>query len=236
MNRFLLAGLAGILTLSACDSNDPDPVAIDGTTLSNVPADLVEGRDPETGATISANRFTLIDLDAGTVVLRSDEEDRSDSLSTVWDIGLRGTEVIVNGGTSGPGDAAAQLVVGTFDALLEAPADGYRVDGTAECPTVQTQNGPQPGPSRAVCDGSGNGWYTYNPFPGNQGGYITPTAGRTLVVRNAESQTYSKLQFVSYYQGNPDPATITQASPGRYYTIRFATQPDGSRSFETTDD
>ena len=234
MNRFLLAALVGTLTLSACDSADPEPVAIEATLVTDINADNAP-RDPMTGQVMGTGRYALYDLNAGELVLGVEDEDRSDSLSTAWDIGFNGTTVIVNGGTSGPGQAEAQIVAVPFDELTEAPADGYRTDGEGECPAVQAGPTTIPGTPRAVCTGSGNGWYTYVPFQ-TGGGYITPTAGRTLVVLNADGQTYSKVQFVSYYQGNPDPADITVASPERYYTFRFVTQPDGSRSFETTED
>ena len=235
MNRFFLAGLAGFLTLSACDSNDPETQtqSLDVQTATDINADAGP-RDPMTGQVQGTARYALYDLNAGELVLGIDEDDRSDSLSTVWDIGFNGTTVIVNGGTSGPGQAEAQIVATPFDALTEAPEDGYRTDGEGECPAVMAGGMTFPGTPRAVCTGSGNGWYTYVPFQ-TGGGYITPTAGRTLVVLNADGRTYSKVQFVSYYQGNPAPADITPESSERYYTFRFVTQPDGSRDFLTTD-
>ena len=236
MNRILLAALVGTLTLSACDSNDPDPVAIQAQTATDINADVAE-RDPTTGVVAGTGRYALYDLNAGELVLGVNEADRADSLGTAWDIGFNGTTVIVNGGTSGPGQAQAQIVTTPFDALATAPETGYRTDGdaAADCPAVQAGPTTIPGTPRAVCTGSGNGWYTYIPFQ-TGGGYITPTAGRTLVVRNADGRTYSKVQFVSYYQGNPDISTITEDSVGRYFTFRYVTQPDGSRSFETTGD
>lgn len=234
MNRILLAALVGTLTLSACDSNDPDPVAIQATLVADVPADPGP-RDPTTGQVQGTGNYTLFDLNTGDIVLSSSDDDRSLEESTGWDIGFNGTTVIVNGGTSGPGQAQAQIVPTPFDALAEAPADGYRTDGEGECPAVMVGGMTFPGTPRAVCTGSGNGWYSYVPFQ-TGGGYITPTAGRTLVVLNADGRTYSKVQFVSYYRGNPAAADITEDSAERYITFRYVTQPDGSRSFESTDD
>ena len=238
MNRLLLAALVGTLTLSACDSNDPDPVAIEAQVATDVAADPGV-RDPNTGQVASTGRYTLFDLDAGTVVLDYTETDRADSLGTAWDIGFNGTSIIVNGGPGRAGDAAAQVLGenGTtpvaFEDLTEAPADGYRQDGTAECPAVQTPGGTFPGAPLAVCSGSDNGWYTYVPFP-TGGGYIVPTAGQPLVVRTTAG-AYAKVQFVSYYQGNPVPADIDETSAGRYYTFRYVVSEPGSRSFLTTE-
>ena len=232
MNRFLLAGLAGSLALSACDSNDPEPVAIEATLVSDVPADPSVERDPNTGQTLPGT-YSLYDLDAGELVLSSEDTgDRAaDSTGTAWDIGFNGTTVIFNGGTSGPGSVTAQLLTSTlFSELTEAPADGYLADGgNTSCPEIQTPNGPAPGSTLAVCTGSDNGWYNYN---GAQN-LISPLAGRVLVLKTSES-SYAKLRFLSYYRGNPA-APNGQTDEGRYISFEYVLQPDGSRSFETTD-
>lgn len=232
MTRFTLAAVAlAALTLTACDSNDPvdpQPEPLNVQTATNINADAGP-RSPTTGQVQATGRFALYSLREGRLVLGVDNANRADSNSTAWDIGFRGTTVIVNGGTSGPGQARAQIVTTPFADLTEAPANGYLADGENTCPAGQGG----PGAPYAVCTGSGNGWYTYVPFP-TGGGYIVPTAGRTLVVRNADGQTYSKVRFVSYYQGNPEPSTITADTAERFYTFDFVTQPDGSRNFETT--
>ncbi len=231
MTRFALAAVAlAALTLTACDSTtvDPQPVVLNVQSATNINADYGP-RSPTTGQVQATNRFALYSLREGRLVLGVDNANRADSNSTAWDIGFRGTTVIVNGGTSGPGQARAQIVATPFAELTMAPTDGYLADGQNTCPAGQGG----PGAPYAVCTGSGNGWYSYVPFP-TGGGYIVPTAGRTLVVLNADGRTYSKVRFVSYYQGNPDPATITTTSLERFYTFDFVTQLDGSLSFDTT--
>ena len=90
--------------------------------------------------------FTLLSLD-GAVVVSADAAVRSDSVSGAGDIGIRGTEVIVNGGASGPGDRRGVLLGSTEAGDLGAV---LARDGDGDCPR---------GPARIVCHGSGNGWY-----------------------------------------------------------------------------
>lgn len=231
MNRLPLLVTACALGLAACDSTDPVvETDLDVQTATDVEADPTSGRDPNTGRAISNNLFTLYDLDAGEVVLSSNETDAdvraADSTSTVWDVGFRGTTVIVNGGTSGPGEGTARLLAEAFADVTEAPAGGYAADGDNTCPAVETQFGTAPGAPYAVCTGSGNGWYTYD------GAVVTPIAGRTVVLTTGDGERYAKLRVLSYYRGAP--TAPTQDSEGRYYTFEYVVQPDGSRDFETT--
>ena len=226
--------LGFVFLIAACDGtdSDPDPIALDVQTATNVEADPAAGRDPTTGAPISNNLYTFFDLDAGVVVLSSSETDaakrQQDSTSTVWDVGLKGTTIIFNGGTSGPGAGAAQVLTEAFAGVLEAPASGYVADGdNTACPAVETPGGTFPGTPYAVCTGSDNGWYNYNPA----NNLISPIPGRTIVLTTGEGN-YAKLRILSYYQGNPNPPDPT--APSRYYTFEYIVQPDGSRNFETT--
>ena len=232
MNRILLAALVGTLTLSACDSADPEPVAIQATLVTDVPSDPSVERDPLTGQTLPGT-YSLYDLDANTLVLSSEDDgDRAaDSTGTAWDIGFNGTTVILNGGTSGDGDVVGQLLTETtFAELDEAPADGYLADGENTCPSVSTPGGTFPGAPLVVCSGSDNGWYNYAP----QQNLISPLAGRVLVLKTSEGN-YAKLRFLSYYLGNPT-APDGQTDESRYLSFEYVLQPDGSRSFETTED
>ena len=232
MNRLPILLTACALALTACDSADPVPeaVALDVQTATDVEADPTSGRDPDTGRPIANNLFTLYDLDAGEVVLSSNETDAdvraADSTSTVWDVGFKGTTVIFNGGTSGPGEGSAQLLAEAFAGVVEAPASGYAADGDNTCPAVETQFGTVPGSPYAVCTGSDNGWYNYD------SGVVTPVAGRTIALTTGDGERYAKLRVLSYYRGNP--AAPTQDSEGRYYTFEYVVQPDGSRDFRTT--
>ncbi len=218
-----------VLLFAGCDSADPEPepVLLNVKMAENIPADPVSGRDPDTGASISNNLFTLYDLEAGSILIPSSQTDAAtrqrDSASTAWDIGFRGTTIIFNGGTSGPGEAAAQLLAQPFAEVAEAPEGGYVADGeNASCPEVSTPVGPVPGSPYAICTGSDNGWYNYN--PGTM--LLLPVPGRTIMLRTA-SGNYAKMRILSYYQNNPDPPDASV--PSRYYTFEYVLQPDGSR-------
>ena len=149
--------------------------------------------------------FTLLSLrDGGAVVVAPDAEARADSASAAWDVGLRGTEVILNGGASGPGGVTGALVEAPFEAV-EALPEGLEADGDGECPR---------GAARVVCHGSGNGWYLYA-----ENG-VQPLADKTLVVRRADG-TAAKVRFVSYALGDALPSGVVP----RYVTLEVADLP-----------
>ena len=208
MPRFLrlTAFLALVGLLAACDTADTDPNIdpIETNLVEDLPADPATGRD-SLGQAISSRRFTFFSLRDDEIVLSYDDEDRADSNSTAWDLGFRGTEIIANGGSSGPGEGGLQVVTGSFEDVTEAPADGY---------------------TPSLPGGSGNGWYTYNPDTFT----ITPTPGRVLVVRTADGR-YAKVRILSYYRGSPDEINPF-VDQDRHYTFEYVFQPDGSRSFE----
>ena len=129
--------------------------------------------------------FTLLDLRDGSVVVAHDDASRADSASTAWDLGLRGNEVILNGGASGPGGLAGALMDAGFDEVTAVPTDGRTADGDEDCPR---------GAARIVCHGSGNGWYTYT----DSG--VLPIPGKTLVVVRPDG-TGAKVRFVEYRLG-----------------------------------
>ena len=221
------------LLLAACDSTDPDPapIGLEVQLAEDIEADPAR-RDPATGAPIANNLYTLYDLDAQEIVVSSSITDAAqraaDSSGIEWDIGLKGTTLIFNGGSSGSGQGMAQLLTQPFAEVMEAPSSGYVADGdNTSCPAVETQHGTFPGSPLAICTGSGNGWYAYN----GQTQLVSPIAGRTIVLITGEGN-YAKVRILSYYKGNPDPPD--PSAPSRYYTFEFILQPDGSRNFETT--
>ena len=228
----VLLATAG-LALAACDSTDPvvDPVNLDVRTAADVAADPAP-RDRTTGQVTGAatGRYTFYSLRENRVVLNYDNPNRADSASTAWDLAVRGTTILINGGTSGPGAAAAVVVVGSFDEITGVPpTTTFRTDGAAEstCPGANTPNGPVPGTPRAICTGSDNGWYNYNQ-PQN---LVSPLSGRTILVRTADGQGYAKVQIQSYYRGAPA-APVTAPGSGnseeRFYTFKYVFNPAGT--------
>lgn len=195
-----------MLALVSCKENNVAPVQpVVTETVRDLAADPVT-IDPATGRPLGGtNRFTLYSLRENRIVANSD------SATNKWDIGFRGTTLIVNGGAIRSGQGGAFVFTGLFDELKEIPA-------TAEFRTDQSPT------SLAVPSASGQGWYNYN----SQNHLITPIPGRVIVLRTGDGK-FAKMEILSYYRGAP--ATPTQTSEARHYTFRFSFQPDGSRTF-----
>jgi hypothetical protein len=196
-----------VLALAAlfiqCDDDDENPI---------VPLEAAQVADLNSEST---KNFTLFSIANNQVVLNSD------SATTKWDIGFRGTTLILNGGVSGPGQTQGQIVSGIFDELTEAPADGYNSDNA----------------TTKVIVGSG-GWYNYTGTTSVPNHAILTIAGKIIVVRTSDGK-YAKLEIISYYKGNPDTTTAAFADlatrpASRFFTFRFIYQPDGTTNFETT--
>ncbi|WP_421829752.1 HmuY family protein [Larkinella sp.] len=171
-------------------------------TIQDLPADPASN-DPQSGRPMgSNNRFTFFSFRDGKQV------PNSDSATAKWDIGFRATTIIVNGGTGRSGRGGAYVHNGTFESLTAIPENAaFAVDDNANKPAIPT--------------GSGNGWYTYG------GGVIAPTADKVLVIRTGDGK-YAKVEILGYYKGGPD----GPGSESRYYTFRYAYQPDGSKKIQ----
>ena len=185
-----------IIAFVACDDEDPEPkdTVLEVNTVEDLMAD---------------GQFAFYNLEEGVIV------SSADSASTKWDLAFRNTSILVNGGTSGPGQGAAQVVEGIFEELEEAPADGYQTD-TEEGPAIQ-------------------GWYTYTSDTATPFHAVLTEPGKVIMLKTANGK-YAKVEILSYYKGNPDTSTAEFAdtdtrADDRYYTFRYIIQPDGSRSF-----
>lgn len=192
--------------MAGCDSTSPEDEPFEDPTLAkfeDLPADPFTSFGPD-GRPTGTGNYTFFSLRTNEVV------PVADSASTDWDVAFRGTDIIINGGTSGPGDGAAQLIDGIFEEVLEAPENGWMID---------SETGP------AIPAGSGAGWYNYNPVAM----VLTPAPGRIILVRTANG-LYAKMRILSYYRGAPDSPTID--SEARYVTFEYLLQPDGSRMFQ----
>jgi hypothetical protein len=199
----IVIAVIAALFFSACDDNDENPVK---------PLEAAEMKDLNSEST---KNFTFFSFDDDQIVLTSD------SATSKWDIGFRGTTIILNGGNSGPGQAEGQIVSGIFDELTEAPELGYVSDNAS---------------AKAIL--GSNGWYTYTGTASVPNHAILPIAGKIIVVKTSDGK-YAKVEIISYYKGNPDTTTATFADPAtrpasRFFTFRYIYQPDGTRNFETT--
>ena len=152
----------------------------------------------------SSNKYTFFSFKNGKLT-------SADSASTKWDIGFRSTTIIANGGISGPGQASVVVKDGIFSEIKEVPVGtAFAVDATT---------------SLGIPTGSGKGWYNYNAAAN----LISPIAGKVFLVKTADGK-YAKFEILSYYKGAP--ASPTGTDVGRYYSIRYVYQPDGTTKFE----
>ncbi len=207
MKQFVIILLSALVLFNSCKKDDTTSGATASVskTITDLAADPGTGVDPATGQTLGTiNKFTLFNFKSGSII------SNSDSASTKWDIGFRGTTIIFNSGVSGPGTAGAQIQDGTFDGITTAPSTGYISDNAT---------------SYAIPVGSGKGWYTYN----GATMVISPTAGKILIIKTADNH-YVKMEILSYYKGAP--ASPVNSIPARYYTFRYFYQGDGGTALK----
>ena len=210
----VVIALTGAISLFSCKKDNNEAVVLQSKQVSNLQADTIIGvytSGPAAGQPYGSGKFTFYSLETNSVIANSD------SATNKWDIGLRGTTIITNGGNSGPASGGAFVYIGTFDQLKTIPADSaFRVDNAPSAYAIRT--------------GSGNGWYSYN----GATNLVTPIPGRILVIRTASGK-YAKIEIQNYYKGGVTPdASASDAdklSKQRYYTFRFIYQPDGTKNF-----
>jgi HmuY protein len=199
-----------ILFFSCKKDNVTTPVVLETKTVSNLPGDTIIGLS-SIGQPYGSGKFTLYSLVTNKII------DNTDSATVKWDLGFRGTTIITNSGTGGPGNGGAFVYTGIFSDLTSVPVDSsFRIDNA---PT-----------SYAIKTGSGNGWYNYN----GATQLITHVPGRILFIRTASGK-YAKLEILNYYKGGVTPdATASdndKLTKQRYFTFRYLYQPNGSKNF-----
>lgn len=179
------------------------------TTVQNLIADTIIGFSP-IGQPFGANKFTFYSIVNNALVASTD------SATTKWDIAFKGTIIIVNNGTSGPGNGGGFVQVGLFNEISQASNDS----------TIRIDNAP----NYAIPFGSNRAWYVYN-APNN---LVTPIPGRTLIIRTANGN-FAKLEILNYYKGGTTPAVNAsddiKLRQQRYYTFRYTYQPNGTKIF-----
>jgi hypothetical protein len=210
--RKIAIGLGLSIALVACSKDEEIIVVpVSAITVSNLAADTVTGLGVD-GRPQSAGTTTYYSLVDNKVIASTD------AASTKWDIAFSSTKILVNSGTSGPGLGGAFVYVGLFDALKTIPADSNFATDNANAA------------SYAIPLGSGKAWYTYDGLTT----LISPIAGRVLVIRTATGK-FAKIEILNYYKGGVTlPATASvndKLFKQRYYTFRYAYQPNGSKTF-----
>lgn len=217
-----VVALMVIIALASCSKEDNTP-QIDTTnngtfkvftignitTVQNLIADTIIGFTP-IGQPFGANKFTFYSIVNNAIV------PSTDSATNKWDIAFKGTKIIVNNGTSGPGNGGGFVQVGLFGEVASVSTDS----------TIRVDNAP----NYAIPLGSNRAWYVYN-APNN---LITPIPGRTLIIRTANGN-FAKLEILNYYKGGTTPAATAsddvKIRQQRYYTFRYTYQPNGTRVF-----
>jgi len=205
-------GLGLSIALVACSKEEEIIVVpVSAITVKDLAADTVTGLglDGRPQSALTTTYYSLVDNKA----IAS-----TDAASTKWDIAFSSTKILINGGTSGPGIGGAFVHIGSFDSFTSIPADSiFKTDNANAA-------------SYAIPLGSGKAWYTYDGLTT----LISPIAGRVLVIRTATGK-YAKIEIISYYKGGvtlPSTASVNdKLFKQRYYTFRYAYQPNGSKTF-----
>mgnify|MGYP000067626774 FL=1 len=205
-------GLGLSIALVACTKDEETIVVpVSAITVKDLAADTVTGLGLD-GRPQSAGTTTYYSLVDNKIIASSD------AASTKWDIAFSSTKITVNCGTSGPGIGGAFVFKGLFDDLKTIPVDS----------TFATDN--SNAASFAIPLGSGRAWYTYDGLTT----LVSPIAGRVLVIRTATGK-FAKIEIISYYKGGvtlPASASVNdKLFKQRYYTFRYAYQPNGSKTF-----
>lgn len=202
--------LTAVIFFVACKKNEVVVVeTVTSSTINSLPADTIVGLS--NGQPVGTGKFSFFSIETNSII------SNADSNSKKWDIGLRGTTIITNAGTSGPGAGGAFVFKGTFDELKTVPADS----------TFKVDNAPT---SYAITTGSNKGWYVLD-FVTN---LLTPIPGRVLVIKTANGK-YAKVEILNYYKGGVTPAAnatdTEKSSKQRFYTFRFTYQSNGTKTF-----
>jgi len=201
LQKIALSALVISTLFTACKKDDEVVVQpVKSETVKDLAADPTTAVGAN-GQPAGTGKYAFFSFKTGAVA-------SSDSATTKWDIGVRATTIITNGGGSGSGQGGAVVISGIFDEIKEVPASATFAQDTKTTFAIPT--------------GAGNGWYNY------ANGIITPAAGKVILIKTADGK-YAKVEILSYYKGAPTTPTTTDVA--RYYTFRYVYQPEASTKF-----
>lgn len=201
----MLKCLIILAPFTSCETNDDNKpeIVLEAVVVENMhaPNDAI---DRSTGEVAEVRPFRYFSLEKNELV---------ENQSGDWDIGFKGTTIIVNGGTSGTGNAKGTVASGVFDEMDAVPATATFISDSLD--------------GMAIPSGSGNGWYNYN-FTTH---IVSPIPGRVLLFQT-NSGNFAKVEILSYYQNNPPLAEVNGLStPSPFYSFRYIIQTDGTKNF-----
>lgn len=200
--------LTALALVASCggDSPKPEPKPLKAQTVTNfeAPGDEVK-YDPATRkrTVIKKRDFQYFDFSKGKKVTKND----------AWDIGIKGTTIITNGGISGKRGVKATTVAAIFDKMTSVPEGVTLGEDTKTAYAINKSRNFK------------NRWYSY------ARGIISPVPGRVIVLKDTEGH-YVKIEIQCYYKDCP-----TSPKPGvnnSIYTFRYIYQPDGTKKFDTS--
>jgi len=144
---------------------------------------------------------------------RVDIDDFAAKAATSWDVAMRRTDILVNGGDSGPGQAEVATVVGTtLDKVTTVPAaSSFMKDDYLDDNCVIQKNDADY--IKTAFGGTTGRWYDFDQTKMQ----IVPNPD-VYVVKLAQGG-HIKLEISSYYK------TISGKEEGGYYTLKWATLP-----------
>ena len=202
-----LSIIALFFAFSACDNDD------ETITVLPVESELIENlHAPQEGGQGQPVYGEFVKFNFATGQTTTSDSD--------WDIALRGTIILINGGEktgiddepNRTGNGSAYIANGTMSSVTTVDTSRLREDA---------EN------AQAIPTGSGTGWYIYAGPPTH---LITPLAGKILVFKTHDGK-YAKMEILSYYKDAPaDPDAFEDFD--KYYTFNYVYQPnEGDTTF-----
>lgn len=183
-----LLGLALAAGATACAEDLSARLGPDAGPSPDGPVELLAQDDGEFDVRVEAKSdddWIYLDLASAVGVARAAGDSPPDSAS--WDIALRRFHIKLNGGASGPGQAAtAWLDAIGFDDVDEVPAGAEFITDEADADGDDT-------PEYVMSTGDTR-WYNYNIMTH----VLTPKEG-TFVVRASSGATYYRFEIRGYY-------------------------------------
>ena len=202
-----LSIIALFFAFSSCSSDDDNSTAlpVESELIQNLHAPQEGGQgQPVFGEFVKFNFAT----------------GQTTTSETNWDIAIRGTIILINGGEktgiddepNRTGNGSAYIANGTMASVTTVETSRLREDAVN---------------AQAISTGSGAGWYIYAGPPTH---LITPLAGKILVFKTHDGR-YAKMEILSYYKDAPT-APDAFEDFDKYYTFNYVYQPnEGDTTF-----